>query len=314
VTTQTILVATWADGLFAVSADGYTQEIANEPVRGLASDGEGGALAIVGAHSLRRRALGGEWVTIATSEFDLSCCMAVQDTIYVGTNDARMLRLSAAGRELDPIDGFDTVAGRDTWFAGGAIVNGERRGPPLGIRSLAVNSNGSVLFANVHVGGIPRSLDGGKTWEPTIEIHTDVHEVRAHPADPNLVVAASALGLCISRDAGATWAIDRDGLHAAHCSAVGFSGDDILVSAATDPFAANGKIYRRRIKPEGKLAATENGLPAWTNGIVDTGCIATKGSTIAVVDSAGTLYLSTDFGLAWSQSSLNLPTPSSVLI
>jgi hypothetical protein len=314
VTKPTILVATWGDGLFAVSPDGPTHEIANQPVRGLAPDGGGGALAIVGRHSLRRRSPSGEWATVAMSEFELSCCMTVRDTIYVGTDDARMLRLSHGRGVFDPIDGFDSVAGRDAWFAGSAIVNGRRLGPPLGIRSVAANSNGSVLFANVHVGGIPRSMDGGRTWQPTIDINSDVHEVRAHQSNPDIVVAASAVGLCMSRDAGATWTIERDGLHASHCSAVAFSGDDILVSASTDPFAAQGRIYRRPIRPDGDIVAVEDGLPTWINGIADTGCIATNGPTVVVVDRAGTLYLSTQFGLAWSRSSSELPTPSSVLI
>ena len=313
-TKPTILVATWVDGLFAVTRDGHKQEIANQPVRGLAPDGRGGTLAIVGGHSLRRRAPSGVWVTVATSEFELSCCMAVRDATYVGTDDARMLRLSPGGSVLDPIDGFDNIAGRDAWFAGSAIVNGQRLGPPLGIRSVAANANGSILFANVHVGGIPRSMDGGRTWQPTIDINSDVHEVRAHQADPDIVVAASALGLCISRDAGATWTIERDGLHASYCSAVAFSGDDILVSASTDHFATQGRIYRRPIRPDGDTVAVEDGLPTWINGIADTGCIATNASTIVVVDRAGTLYLSTEFGLAWSRSSSELPTPSSVLI
>jgi hypothetical protein len=304
----------WGDGLFAVTSDRRTQEIANQAVRGLAPDGRGGALAVVSRHSLRRRAPSGEWAIVATSEFELSCCMAVRDAIYVGTDDARMLRLSHGGGVLDPIDGFDNVAGRDAWFAGSAIVNGQRLGPPLGIRSVAANSNGSILFANVHVGGIPRSVDGGRTWQPTIDINSDVHEVRAHQADPDIVVAASAIGLCISRDAGATWTIERDGLHASYCSAVAFSGDDILVSASTDHFAAQGRIYRRPIRPDGDTVAVEDGLPTWINGIADTGCIATNGSTIVVVDRAGSLYLSTEFGLAWSQSSSELPTSSSVLI
>jgi hypothetical protein len=240
--------------------------------------------------------------------------MAVRDAIYVGTDDARMLRLSHGGGVLDPIDGFDNLAGRDTWFAGSAIVNGQRLGPPLGIRSVTANSSGSILFANVHVGGIPRSMDGGRTWQPTIDINSDVHEVRAHQADPHIVVAASAIGLCISHDAGATWTIERDGLHAPYCSAVAFSGDDILVSASTDHFATQGRLYRRPVGPDGDTVAVENGLPTWINGIADTGCIATSGSTIVVVDRAGTLYLSTEFGLAWSRSSSELPTPSSVLI
>jgi photosystem II stability/assembly factor-like uncharacterized protein len=240
--------------------------------------------------------------------------MTVRNTIYVGTDDARMLRLSHGGDVLDPIDGFDSVAGRDAWFAGSAIVNGQRLGPPLGIRSVAANSNGSILFANVHVGGIPRSMDGGRTWQPTIDINSDVHEVRAHQANPDIVVAASAIGLCISRDGGATWTIERDGLHASYCSAVAFSGDDILVSASTDHFAARGRIYRRPIRTDGDIVAVEDGLPTWITGIADTGCIATNGSTVVVVDRAGTLYLSTQFGLAWSRSSSELPTPSSVLI
>jgi hypothetical protein len=310
----TVLVATWRDGLFAVTGDGRTQEIANQSVRGLAQDGRGSALAIVGEHSLRRRAPSGEWATVATSEFELSCCVAVRDTIYVGTDDARMLRLSHEGGPLEPIDGFDDVAERDAWFAGSAIVNGQRVGPPLGIRSIAANSNMSILFANVHVGGIPRSMDNGRTWQPTIDINSDVHEVCAHHADPEIVVAATAVGLCISRDSGATWIIEREGLHAPHCSAVAISGDDIFFSAAIDPFAAAGRVYRRPVKPDGCLAAVEGGMSAWTEGIVDTGCIAANGSSIAVADRAGNLYGSDDFGRAWSRRGIRLPTPSGVLI
>lgn len=313
-TNPTILVATWADGLFAVSGDRRAHELADQPVRALAPDGRGGALAIVGGHSLRRRAPSGQWATVAASEFDLSSCMAVGDTIYVGTENARILRLSRTGGALEPLDGFDHVAGRDTWYAGSAIVNGQPLGPPLGIRSVAANSNGSVLYANVHVGGIPRSTDGGRTWQPTIDIDSDVHEVCAHPANPDIVVAASAVGLCMSRDAGATWTIESDGLHASYCSAVAFSGDDILVSASTDHFASQGRIYRRPIRPEGAIVAVEGGLPAWIHGIADTNCIATKGSTIAVVDGAGTLYVSAEFGLAWSRSGSQTPGSSSVLI
>jgi hypothetical protein len=314
VTKPTILVATWGDGLFAVQSDATTKELANQRVSGLAPDGRGGALAIVGQHSLCRRAPGGEWSTLATSEFELSCCMAVGDTIYVGTDDARILRLSDGASVLDPLDGFNNIAGRDAWFAGSAIVNGQRVGPPLGIRSVAANANGNILFANVHVGGIPRSMDGGRTWLPTIDINSDVHEVRAHPANPGIVVAAAAVGLCVSRDGGASWTIERDGLHAPYCSAVAFSGGDVLVSASTDHFATQGRIYRRPIIPDGKITPVEDGLPEWLNGIADTGCIDTNGSTIVVADKAGALYLSTEFGLAWSRISGQLPSPSSVLI
>lgn len=312
-TRPTILVATWGDGVFAATGEGRRQEIADLSARGLSRDGHGGALAIIGGNSLRRRTPSGDWATVATSEFELSCCVAVRDTVYVGTDDARMLRLSEAGL-LEPIDAFDEVAGRDAWFAGSAIVNGRRVGPPLGIRSVAASSNGSIVFANVHVGGIPRSMDRGKSWQPTIDINSDVHEVCAHPTDPRIVVAAAAVGLCISRDCGTTWTIEHEGLHAPHCYAVAIAGDDILFSAAKDPFAAEGRIYRRPLRSDGILAAVEGGMPTWTEGKVDTGCIAANGPFIAVADGVGNLYGSDDFGQVWSSRITGLPTPSGVLI
>jgi hypothetical protein len=44
------------------------------------------------------------------------------------------------------------------------------------------------------------------------------------------------------------------------------------------------------------------------------GCIATNGSTIVVVNRAGTLYLSTEFGLAWSRGSRGTPVSAIPLI
>jgi hypothetical protein len=58
----------------------------------------------------------------------------------------------------------------------------------------------------------------------------------------------------------------------------------------------------------------ENGLPAWLDGITDTGCIATKGSQIAVADRSGNLYLSEDFGRAWSRRDEGMAAPSGILI
>jgi len=311
---QTILVATWRDGLFVIGDDGYSHELANVPVKWVAPDGHGGALAIVGKNSLSARSPEGEWTTLALSEFELSCCMAVGEAVYVGTDDARMLRFNDASGALEPIEAFDRVQGRDAWFAGSAVINGQRVGPPLGIRTLTANSTGSILFANVHVGGIPRSIDGGRSWHPTIDINSDVHEVCAHQTHPEIVVAAAAAGLCISRDSGENWTIETKGLHATHCYAVAISGDDVFVSASQDPFAAPGRVYRRPLRPNGSLEAVEGGIPAWTEGMVDTRCIATKGSFVAVADKGGNLYGSNDFGRTWSSMRTGLPGPSSILI
>lgn len=311
-TTPTVLAATWRDGLFVVTGEPRHQELAGQSVRALAPDGHGGALAVVDGHALCRRTLDGEWSTIATSEFQLACSVAVRDVIYVGTDDARLLRVSANGK-VDQLSGFDAVAGRDRWYAGSALINGQLVGPPLGIRSITATSDGTVLLANVHVGGIPRSMDGGVTWQPTIDVDSDVHEVCAHPIHPGIVIAAAAIGLCISRDSGATWTVEQEGLHASYCSAVAFSGSDILVSASADHFATQGAVYRRPMDEHGPLVPV-SGLPRWIDGIADTGCIATRASALAVADKAGNLYVSADTGSTWSRCANGLPTTSSVLI
>lgn len=112
-TTPLVLVATWQDGLFVVGGETLDQELRNQSVRALAPDGRGGALAIVDGRSLCRRAPDGVWSTIATTEFDLACCAAVGDVIYVGSDDARVLRVGADAA-VERLRGFDVVAGRDT--------------------------------------------------------------------------------------------------------------------------------------------------------------------------------------------------------
>jgi hypothetical protein len=311
---STVLVATWSDGLFVLSG-GTTprQELADHSVRALTPDGHGGALAIVDGSSLRRRTPGGVWSAITTAETSLACCVAVGDIIYAGTDDASVLRVSADGR-IEQLRGFGHVAGRDKWYAGTALIDGKAVGPPLGVRSITATSDGAALLANVHVGGIPRSVDGGATWQPTIDIDTDVHEVRAHPSRPEIVAAAAAIGLCVSRDGGATWEVEQRGLHALHCSAVAFADGDILVSAATNPFAAQSAIYRRGADERGSLVRVGGGLPEWLDGIAHTGCIATNGSAVALADLKGHVYVSDDHGGAWSRRADGLPMPSSVLI
>jgi photosystem II stability/assembly factor-like uncharacterized protein len=312
-TTRTVLVATWGDGLFVITGESRHQELAGQPVSALASDRHGGALAIVSGHSIRRRTSHGEWLTLATSEFQLSCCAPVADVIYVGTDDARVLRVSANGN-VEQLRSFELVAGRDTWYAGSAVINGQRVGPPLGIRSIAAMADGRVLLANVHVGGIPRSTDGGASWQPTIDIDTDVHEVCAHQTNPDLVIAAAGIGFGISQDGGATWNVEQDGLHASYCSGVAFLDDDVLVAASTDHFATQGAVYRRPIGAPRPVMPVGGGLPRWIDGIADTRCIATRGSAAAVADRAGNLYVSTDAGSTWLRRAYGLPPPSSVVI
>jgi hypothetical protein len=310
---STILAASWSDGLFVSDAGGFRQELTGKCVRSIAADGRGGALAIVDGHSVLRRAANGEWSTVVAAASELSCCVAVGESIYVGTDDARVLRIGAEAALID-LKGFQSVAGRETWYAGTAIIDGKLVGPPLGIRSIASTCDQQVLLANVHVGGIPISNDRGASWRPSIEVDADVHQVCAHPSQPRVVIAAAAVGLCVSYDGGATWAIEQEGLHALHCSAVAFVGDDILVSASEDPFSEQGAIYKRRLNVAGPLRRVGGGLPEWTQGRADTGCMASKGPVVAIVDGGGNFYVSEDAAQSWLRRPERIAAPSGLLV
>lgn len=311
----TVLVATWADGLFVLAGDSQRHELPGKPIRGLEPKDGGACFAIRDGQAVCLREHDGRWQTLATTEHPLACLVKSGDALYIGTDEAHLLRLGLQESTLVPLDGFDAVQGRPRWYAGSAVIDGQVVGPPLGVRSIAATCDSAVLLANVHVGGIPRSADHGRTWHPTVDIDWDIHEVCAHPARPWMLAAAGASGLCMSRDGGATWSVEQKGLHAPYCSAVAFSGNDVFVAASADHFAIEGAVYRRSIDDDAPLARIAGGgLPAWLDGIVDTACLFSNGRDVAIADQGGNVYLSGDNGCTWARLAQGLPAPSAVLV
>jgi hypothetical protein len=307
----TVLISSWSDGV-AVLRDGEVRrDFAGQMVSGLAPDGEGGAYGLVGAGSLQAWSAAGGWRELARADAPLRCCQMLGARLFVGTDDAQVLEVSAGA--FTPLIGFQATPGRESWYAGAALIDGKLLGPPLGVRSMAATCDGALLV-NIHVGGIARSTDAGVSWLPTIDIQADVHQVAAHPSRPEIAVAAAASGLCLSRDGGRSWRIITDGLHAGYCSAAALSGDWLWLAASSDHFADRGAIYRQRIDGEGPLERVQGGLPEWLDGIADTYCVATRGESIAVADRGGALYGSQDGGQSWSQWAQGLTAPSGVLI
>jgi len=313
VTNLTILASTWNNGVFVLDESGLSHELPKRIVRGLSHDLAGGAYAVVDDRYLFQRTCSGEWKRLASSEYALSVTFAVDNKVYAGTDDARILLLNEHG-EFDQIDDFDSIEGRDSWFAGTAIIDGKEVGPPLGIRSMSGAANGR-LFANVHVGGIPRSEDGGATWYPTIDVELDVHEVRVSPYNNSIIAAATASGLCMSWDAGHSWSVQTDGLDDPYCSAVAVTADHIFVAASADHFSQEGAIYRRSTDPfKARLEKVGAGLPDWLGGIADTSCIASNGDDMTVVSASGEVFTSIDSGHNWQKREETVAGVSSVLI
>jgi len=234
------------------------------------------------------RRTGDVWEQVADVDTDFTCVLPVNGAALGGTTDGALLRI--ADGEAERVTGFDTVDGRDSWHA-------VPSGVPY-VRSMSATAAG-VIFANVHVGGIPRSTDGGATWEPTIDPEVDVHEVRAHPTDPSIVVAAAGYGYAESTDGGETWEIVNDGLHATYTRSVAFTGDAVLVTASTGPFNTESAVYRREVG-KGSFEQCGGGLPNRFDGNIDTGCLDADGEAAVLLDSHGAVWASRDDGHTWS--------------
>jgi hypothetical protein len=281
---------TSTDGCHVLDASGWTHELPGRTVSGLAPTPSGHWLAVIDGDQIWQRWEADKWVQLCAVDDGLECLLDVGDVAFGGTSSgARLVQVSRDGA-VSYVDGFDAVPGRRRW---------RPEGPPLHLRSITRTADEQALLACVHVGGIPRSTDGGTTWEPTIAPSTDVHEVRAHPAAPAVVMAASAAGLCESTDGGATWTIHTEGLPRNYALALAYTGDDVLFSIQDGPWARSAQLYRRPLAG-GPITRVQGGLPEEFEGKVDTAHIAASGPRAAVVDGGGNVWSSEDAGLTWA--------------
>jgi hypothetical protein len=167
------------------------------------------------------RADGDAWNHAADLRELRATCIATTDhDTFVGSSEAHLFRLD--GGSLETVPSFDGAEGRGSWYT--------PWGGPPDTRSLSEWDES--VYVNVHVGGILRTDDRGASWQPTIDIDTDVHQVTT---SEGMVLAACAGSLAISRDGGSTWTVRNDGLDAAYARAVTVCDGDVLISASSGP-------------------------------------------------------------------------------
>jgi hypothetical protein len=255
---------------------------------------DGSCLAIVEETQIWTRHPGGVWSLFAQAEIALQSLASSAGAVFAGgMNEAALLRVSTAG-EVERLTAFDATPGREEWFAGG---------PPLGVRSLA--ATGDAVLAAVHVGGIPRSVDGGLSWAPTIPVMFDVHELSVNAALPSFAAAACAVGLVVSRNGGATWKLFEEGLDGTTSLAVAALAEETLFSVQDGPFATRSQVWRWRLGA-GRVEQVRDGLPEWLDGKVDTGHIAAGAGRAAVADGGGSLWLSREGSRGWERVASDL--------
>jgi hypothetical protein len=291
-----ILIGT-GGGLWQLEADASrpVEALAGRPVTALALDGERTWAIVEGATLWEGR--GDVWTERATIEGPPATCLAPTAAgLLIGTRQAHLL--AVAGGRLAPLESFETVEGRRAWYT--------PWGEPADVRSLALARDGAV-FVNVHVGGVVRSRDDGKTWTPTVDIEVDVHQVLAHPERPEVVLLAAAEGFGLSEDGGASWQFTTAGLHAHYLRAVAVAGEHVLISASAGFHGRRSAVYRRRLAAGTRFERCEAGLPKWFDDNVDTACLAAAGPLVVLGTGDGRVFCSRDAGERWELPVKGLP-------
>jgi hypothetical protein len=279
-------------------------ELPNRCVGPLALDPNGSCIAIVDQREIWRRSTSGAWTKLAAATIPVQSLLVHNDQVFLGGMDEPTLLGMTGEGDIVTVTKFEDVPGRKEWFAGG---------PPLGVRSLTAVREGQVLITAVHVGGMPRSQDGGKTWVPTIPIMFDVHEVRSHPSLPNFAAAATAAGLCVSLDGGEHWNLIAEGLDITNSLALAVLEDDVLFSIQDGPFPKRSQIWRWPVNG-GRLQPVQDGLPEWLEGKVDTAEMASGHGQAALCDGGGNLWLSEEQASGWHRIAEGLGYAYGVLI
>ncbi len=236
----------------------------------------------------------GSWELVAASELELTCVVEHEGSVHCGTESAHLLTLRDDALEVVPA--FEEVEGRSEWFTPWG-------GPPA-VRSLAASPAGD-LYVNVHVGGIVKG-DSDANWEPTVDVSIDVHEVRCHG---DLIVAACAIGLAESGDAGYAWNYDDEGLHARYARAVAVGDDFLFLTVAHGPRGGDAAVYRQPC--DGSTGFERCALPSFRDNI-DTGCVDARGTEVAFGTVDGELYRSADHGATWELIVDDLPPVNGV--
>jgi hypothetical protein len=296
-----IIVVGTASGVEVVGSDG-TGQLTGHTCNALTAEGPH-LWAVLDDTSVYRGSVAGSWEAVAgIRERRARCALSHGGRLYMGTDEAHLLQLSDG--TVEPVASFDEVEGRAKWYT--------PWGGPPDARSMSA-SHGAI-YVNVHVGGIVRSTDDGKSWEPTIDIDADVHQVVAHPELPGLVLASTAWGLARSDDGGANWSFHDEGLHSSYSRAVAIAGETLFASASTGPRGGRTALYRRPLEGEEPFEQCTAGLPEWFDGNIDTHCLGGSGGTAAFGTEDGEVFLSEDEGRTWERVASGLPAVRALLL
>lgn len=218
-------------------------------------------------------------------------------TLLLGTEPPHVYRVEADVGSAVRMETFEQLDCRAEWYTPWG-------GPPA-VRSMA-RGGGETVYADIHVGSIMRSEDGGHTWHPvTPQLHKDVHQVNTTPAAANRVYANTADAVWVSCDCGDSWQHRPFPVEVTYGRAIAIhpeNPDCLLATVSDGPHGedVHGRLFRSE-DAGGSWTHVTNGFPDSTRDNINTHRVAFDSGGTAWVAVAETLYRSNDGGVRWKE-------------
>jgi hypothetical protein len=188
-------------------------------------------------------ALGGEEVTAVAAS------PAQRDLVWAGTEPSAIYRSDDGGDSWERVRGLLDLPSSSEWSF-------PPRPETHHVRWIACHPGApGRLWAAIEAGALVTTPDGGHSWRDRVPGGPyDTHELAIHPEQPHTLRVAAGDGYFESRDGGATWTSQRQGLEVGYLRSVAIDPGDaetVVVSAASGPRSAyvagrsDGRLYRR---------------------------------------------------------------------
>lgn len=234
--------------------------------------------------------------------------------LYVGTEPSSLYRSADDGATWEDLSTLRELPSAPTWSF-----------PPRPwthhVRWIAPHqSKSEVLFVGIELGGVLRTVDGGRTWDdrhPDAVI--DPHVLRTHAVAADRVYAVGGDGISYSVDTGDSWRRDTDGMDRFYSWGLAVDPEDAdlwYASASTGPFEAHGegdaqaRLYRKwgdrpwtAVELDG-LDGVSAPLQRMPYALVTP---RSKPATLVVGLRDGTLLFGEDAGESWRTVDARLP-------